>query len=115
MSRKTIKTGIKGSAGAKEIKELVEKLEVNTPQLLEMIQQQTVTNMQLKVMNDALLREVMRGFDSITERLCVLEDKVLGENKGAFKLEDMYQEQMQVSPEEAADLREKLKKYKETS
>ncbi|RLI87996.1 MAG: hypothetical protein DRP01_00150 [Archaeoglobales archaeon] len=106
MSQKKIK---------KDIKELVEKLEVSAPQLLEMIQQQTVTNMHLKILNDALIREVMKGFDSITERLCALEDKAFGENKGAFKLEDTYQKEMQVSPEEAADLRAKLKKYKETS
>lgn len=98
-----------------QMKELSNQLDLTAPQLMEMIQQQAITNMQLKSLNDAMIQEILQGFDILTERLCVLEDKVLGENKGVFELASALIDQIRLNAEQAAELRAKITKANETN
>lgn len=77
-----------------------DRMKVTAPQLMKMVQQQAVTNTQLKIINNAVLLEVMAGFDVISERLCALEDKAWGENKGLFKLKGEYTELVRLTQKE---------------
>jgi len=86
----------------------VEGLQVTIPQLLEMIQQQAITNMQLKALNDAVINEMVKFFDVIYSRLCDIEDKVFGENKGKLELPDGYLEAIRLTKEQADELKAKI-------